>query len=405
MKIKIMRSVLVALFCISVFSSTVFTQKQTIYLYIHNVKTYVDAVEKLIDDYKEVNPDVKIDFTPVELDSYHVKMATLLASQGKMDIYLVHNVDIMKYLPFLEEAPDFVVEDIENNFPDASRVVNINGKYYGYAYTDTMAPFVNIDMYQDAGVDHPEYYEDLPIVDQKITAAMAQSSPDIERYGVNIYVGRPVFTFAYWDEVLMSYGASMLDEKGQPNFNNEAGVKALKLFKSVAHPDVGMWDSFAQGTIATMINASWAVGWVNAYAKEGLNWTTILPLKGTDGTRKSEGYFIMWAVPNFRPAESQKAAFEFLQWVYSKENTTLRQTAGLDMWRFDLASTIEEEYPRLAKFLEAAQYAQLPIMGKNYAAIEKVVCDMIDTYILEEGLSEKELLDQAYKDVMKVISE
>lgn len=203
------------------------------------------------------------------------------------------------------------------------------GEWKGVQYgvpvrSNLLLMFYNRDLFRKAGVAEPGpsfSWDDF----EKTAAALTKGS----QWGFDTYFARHQLTPTIWQAVLNSNGGSLFDAAMKPTFNTPAGAAALEAhlrFLKYAPPGAEthefpqMNEAFRQGRVAIMFN------WGSVYrtvavdpkattVKLGDGGIAALP-RGSLAHGSHRGIWIA-TVP--KDAPHRAAAWEFVQWISSKE--------------------------------------------------------------------------------------
>jgi ABC-type glycerol-3-phosphate transport system substrate-binding protein len=115
-------------------STTASAAKGTITYWSHNNEAFVDANKKLIDDFKKVNPKIKINYQNFPYDVTMQKMKASYAAKNEADIIQVFGAWMPAYLKqgVIAEVPASLSSDYGTKFYEGAVAGYMkDGKYYG----------------------------------------------------------------------------------------------------------------------------------------------------------------------------------------------------------------------------------------------------------------------------------
>jgi len=263
----------------------------------------------------QTDNDVKVVYEAPPWPQLHDKMAANFAS-GQY----VHDIVYMSgWVPeFGDYLVDFVGQlpaDLIADLPKSSfSTVSWGGRRMGVVFTlSLLTLFYNMELLDKAGIKAPpKTWDELKGVAKQLTGG--------GKYGWVLNYGAPEGiggVASYWMCFLQQAGGKMYDDKGQPAFNNDAGVQSLQVMVDLMQftdpgsiSYVGINDAtniFTAGNAAMMMN--WPFMWkpANDPASSkvvGKVGTAILPA-GPAGSASIDGtdaYTITKLSPNPEPA-------------------------------------------------------------------------------------------------------
>ncbi len=233
--------------------------------------------------------------------------------------------------PFFKNAaladPDYEFNDVVRRYVDNIGLVGgpkgylpgPGAKLYGMPYgAETSVMAYRRDLFTKHDLKPPETYDEfekmLPIVKQKTGLGAMTSRGQAGHQCVHA-----------WLLHLNPLGGKVFDDKWNPIFNNEAGVKALKMLKLISDtgpvgvPGYGqgeMLTSFLQGQSVMYLDSSLVFGQVSnpAVSKIDKLVSYVVHPKGVRYSSQSGGLGL--AIP--KNAKNADAGFLLMQWLTSK---------------------------------------------------------------------------------------
>lgn len=369
--------------------------------------------DKLVEEYMEENPDVKIKVNQGEMDDMHNNLFTSLsAGSGAPDIAQIEISQITKFLQAEDQfynLNDYGAEDLSSNFLDWkwSQAQSVDGSFQIGLPTD-IGPttlFYRTDVMEEAG---------LP-TDPEELAAMLQTWDDYYEAAqvIKEKTGKPIT-----DSPELLFNA-LRDQLDQQYFNEddeliiEDTVKDAYDFatKMIQEGLVGKnelwtpeWGSgMADGSHASIPGApAWMIANVKGNAPDaGGNWSlTTIP----EGAGNWGGSFLTIPEQSDHPEE----AYEFISWLTSPE-TQLKSfhSNGLfpstpDVYEDEELLATTDEYfngAQTAKiFAEAAQSVKTIYMGVNYPIVHDEITTALSN-VAAEGADPQEEWDSAVQRI------
>jgi ABC-type glycerol-3-phosphate transport system substrate-binding protein len=350
-----------------------------------------------------------------------------LSNTNRYDIVLAPIANLHSYAeagnierlqPYIDDlaGPSYNVDDFLTGMFETA------GKYKGEIVAipykpDAQLLFYRKDLFEDEairaqykekyGVDLkvPETNEEMMQVAAFFTKSLNPDSP--VEYG---YVNTMLKGASRW--LWINRGASILDENGQPNFNNEDGLKALEytveLGKYAPKEWLQMgWDEgnqfFAAGNAAMM--EQWP----------GL-WTTVQSdtskVKDKVGIAVTPGHTPVlggWGIAINARSQEKELAWKFIEFVTSRDGELLKIEKTMDPTR---ASVYELEgvqafNPNYAVLMESLNYAKtLADTDVPFATSE--LNDVTENYtqqVLTGGMAPQDALAKMEQEYLEVIAE
>ena len=285
------------------------------------------ATEKLVADFEEKNPDIKIDLIWVPQMHYQTKMKTLAAAGQCPDIIYTGDVWVAYMLPFLMDLTDLVERDakeidLDDFFPQALDACRHDGRYYFLSNGMNVSMlYYNRKIFDEAGVKYPAAdwtWEDFISAGQKLTRKGSDGKVDI--WGCDSVTG-------WWGEWLI-----YVRQSGGELFNRELtkcliespeSIRGLKIYydkiytyKFSPAPGRGPSSGFAGGKMA-MLYGGHVATWKD-YNALGLDWDVQMLPKGPAGRKGGE--IAMDAYGISKTCKEREAAWKLLKFIASKEN-------------------------------------------------------------------------------------
>lgn len=225
--------------------------------------------------------------------------------------------------PKLTDPKWFDAGDI---LPAWRKSVQVDGEWYGMPYDgEVTIQIYRTDLFDKAHLKPahtlPQFLANAKKIndpDNRIWGAALRGTPGA---GQNMYI---------WPSIFREYGGKWFDQGGKPTVNSEAGVKALEWYINVMKyapkaatnwnwPDIA--DAFAQGTVASYIDASFTVSVLRDKTKSTVadklgfaRWPA-----GPTGKRVSSIWNWSFPINADLPKKQQIATWLFIQWAASKE--------------------------------------------------------------------------------------
>lgn len=333
----------------------------------------------MVPEFNKYYPHVKVTIDPVPYTELLAKaMLDATAADPTYDIMVLDD----PWTPQVAETGSLV--DLRNDLVDWTKedyawddfnkaplaASEWKGVQYGVPMRSNMLlMFVNKSLYEKAGLPVPtpeltwdEYLEQAPKLVQD-----TDGDGKIDAWAIGTYFKRDPLTPTIWQSIMNSYGGSLLDDQGKPDFDSEAGIKALEIHKdllkyappgSLSHGYSEALSAFRQGQVATSFM------WGSVYRNSAVDPKTttlkpeqvglqVLPI-GTEmgGTNRGIASGTIQA-----KSKNKEAAWAFLQWFSSKEGEKfhVNKLGGFPARKSTLASTPDPENAWLIPVFTALQ--------------------------------------------------
>ncbi len=189
-----------------------------------------DQIPKIVEAYKEVEPNVNLTIEALPVNGYVDKAVTTILGGGGPDILAVDVtqmgtlVDKNLLQPWDDQIKDMDLSD----FAAVIEGGKFDGVYYGLPYrTSSSIMYYNKTMFDEAGVPYPEAgwtYDDMLEIAKKLTIPG-------EQYGVGIGASNadPSNVFLTLSPVIWSYGGDYLNEdQTECTLNTPEAIEAIR---------------------------------------------------------------------------------------------------------------------------------------------------------------------------------
>lgn len=131
------------------------------------------TIQPIIDDFNKKYPNIKVNYVKQDIKQYREKLSTQISNNTGPDVYLFHN----SWYPMLSDLllplslQTITKEEFDKSFyAVAKKDLVKNGAIYGIpTELDTLALYVNSDIFQSAGTKVPDNWEDFGNVARSLT--------------------------------------------------------------------------------------------------------------------------------------------------------------------------------------------------------------------------------------------
>ena len=375
----------------------------------------VEAMETLIANFQEANPDITVTMTHFPYADYRTKVAAAIpAGEGPDVVQLFYGwlndyvaADLIQPLP----ADVFPASEIDAEFFPMVQAMKEGDQYWALpTAVRSLALFYNERLMEEAGVEPPT------TLDEMIEAAKAMTKRDgagnLTQVGMT--AGMTAQDHHWWREGLIRQfgGEPYLDDYQTVNYNSEAGLEALNFYSSMFTGDdavtaIGFMDepqaAFKAGRAGMHIDGSFRIG--SLEGTRGLNWgVTELPATA-DGTRSNYSSYWVNAITTKAEGEKYDAAVKFMEYIVSDEAMQIwLDTVGELPAKPSVGMTDENASdPVFGPFIRGLEYAHTTKFA-NESAQRQLMVEMIERMTLE-GMSAEESLAIAAEAEQQILDE
>jgi ABC-type glycerol-3-phosphate transport system substrate-binding protein len=307
-------------------------------------KPFVDSenMNVIIQEYRKVNPNVTIEYTKKNIETYEQDLLNALAAGNGPDIFSINNTWLNQYLDKIVPAPNnfYTIREYREAFVDAVANDMIrDNKIYGTAmWVDSLALYYNKDLMGTAGIATPP----------KTWDQLARDVRTIKTQDSTGYFTRSGVAMGMYDNVnraqdiiyllMLQAGAVPWSSDGRSSTiassiqrNGESfspGAEGLGFYTSFANPNSANYnwnaesdysvDAFANGRAAYLYGYSYTREQIDAKSPN-LNYD-VANVPQFDLSQPSVNYATYFAEVVSKQATSQvqAAAWDFLKFATSK---------------------------------------------------------------------------------------
>lgn len=351
----------------------------------------VQAMDQLIANFEEANPDITVKHTTFPYADYQTRVvAAKVAGQGPDVVQLFYGWTDQFVNGGLIQPLDpavFPYDAIEADFFPIVSAMKRGDSYYGLpTAVRSLALFYNKDLFAEAGLEPPTNLDEL------VAAAEATTKRD---GGGNITSAGITMDMAgqdhhWWREVLIRQnGGEPYDAEGNVAYDSEAGAAALKFYTDLQTEQkvgqIGFMDegqaAFRAGLAAMTIDGTFRLG---AFEANPFEWGVVELPADANGMRSNYSSYFANAIGATAEGEELIAAQKFLQYISSPEAMEIwLDVVGELPARRDVALTEANlADPILGPFLKGLEYAHTT-QFYDEAAQRQTAIDMVNRVLLE----------------------
>lgn len=418
---------------------------QPVELTIWRVFDSQDTFDPLIEDYRRIHPNVRINYRKLRFEEYEDELIRALAEDRGPDIFSVHNSWMKGYTDLIEPMPDTLrityqeikgtikkepVVTIRNERTMSLRELNddyvqvvpgyvvypatddngTQNRIYGLPLSvDTLALYYNKEILDAAGIPQPpstwEDFQEAIIALTKYDAngGIAQSGAAIGT-GSNIERSADIMSL-----LMMQSGSQMTDARGQARFAEAVSgsggrtlpsADALRFYTDFANPtkEVYTWDqsftnsfdAFAAGQTAFFFGYSYHAPLLEAQAQKLDIELSPMP-QITDDLRARINYANFWVESVSKKSEHSDWAWDFIQFAADEDNVEdFLDAAGKPTALRSLVLRQSEDF-NLSVFADQVLSAQAWYNGDDATAAERAMEEMIDSVVAGTNTVEEAL--------------
>jgi len=186
------------------------------------------VLEELLDKFKELYPDIKIEVKSIKRDEYAQYINNAFMSGEEPDIFYIEPSYFPVYAGkgLLLDLDERINKDSEFHMDDMYKKGMDEGKYDGkqYALPRELSPtlmFANKSMLAKDGLEIDSNNWNWDSMKQIVEQANKDTDNDgkLDQYGIGYF---------WWIEAIYSNGADIIDSKGKPNFGDPRVKEALQ---------------------------------------------------------------------------------------------------------------------------------------------------------------------------------
>ena len=377
----------------------------------------VQAMEQLIENFQEANPDITVKMTHFPYADYRTKVAAAIpAGEGPDVVQLFYGwLNDYKAASLIQPLPaeEFPADQISEDFFPMVQAMREGDNYWALpTAVRSLALFYNERLFEEAGVEAPpETLEELIALGEQMTKR--DGAGNLTQAGFTI--GMTAQDHHWFREGLVRQfgGEPYLDDYKTVNYNSDAGLKALEYYLSLAGDNgiagFGFMDepqaAFKAGLAAMHIDGSFRIGSLNN--TRGLKWgVTELPATA-DGMRSNYSSYWVNAITTKAEGEKYDAAVKFMQYVTSDEAMQIWLDVVGELPAKPSVGLTEENANNevFGPFIKGLAYANTTKFV-NESAQRQILVDMVERVNLagaapaeslaEAAAAEQALLDEYY---------
>lgn len=329
------------------------------------------TMQVIIDDFQRQNPNIKVNYAKQDIKQYRETLTTRIENGKGPDVFYFHNSWYPMFSSILLPFPSDTIsadEFLNSFYPVTQKDLVKNGAIYGIPMNiDTLAMYVNKDIFSSAGLLYPKTWNDF--IDSSRTLTVKDEEGKIKTAGAalgtydNVTHAPDILSLLF-----LQNGVNPEDLEG----SKDRFIGALNFYSSFATDANNVWDntldpsllSFSKGNLAMYFGYSWDFFTIKAF-NPSLNFeiTTVPQLPNQSVNMAS-----YWAAGVSAKSLYQKQALKFVSFLAKKEveekmysEQSKQRVFGEPYARVDLLDSLKENpyvYPILlqAKTAESSAF-------------------------------------------------
>jgi len=280
------------------------------------------TMQTAIADFKKQYPNITVNYVKQDIKQYREKLTTRIQNNTGPDVLLFHNTWLTVFSNTLLPIPDNIISKKEFNtsfYPVAQKDLTKNGAIYGIPTgIDTLSLYINAQLFQAAGAEVPDNWEDFIRVARSLTVT--------DETGKIKTAGAALGTFDNInhapDIIALLFAQNGADIKNLSSTSKSA-ADALTFYTTFSTGNQKIWDDtldksmllFAKGNLAMYFGYSWDYFIIKAINPD-LSFQ-IHPVPHLPGRGMTIASY--WATGVSSKSKYQKEALLFLGFLAKKE--------------------------------------------------------------------------------------
>lgn len=378
----------------------------------------MSAEQAIADAFMDENPNITIEFIPVAYPDYSTKIATAATARDVPDVF-ANGPELAPKIADLGIAQDLTPllgDDFIAGF-DANALEEsyIDGELaYAPYYTIPMSLIYRSDLFEEAGVEAPETWDDFIEVAQALTVDK-DGDGSTDQWGFAMVGAANASGGARFVPVLRSFDAIELVEDGDTwttDMGGEGGAAALQLYSDLvntygvvppgalntAYPDAV--NLMASGQTAMIISGSHAVGSIVNANPDLEGKFASAPIPAGPGGHVSVLGQLGFSIS--ATTEHAEAAADYIKFFLEKENQiAFTEATGRLPVRTDALESPELQTPQYLGFIDAMQYGFLTPPVPYYLNVQQITAEAYQAAIsgTPAGQAAKEAAERIEQEI------
>ncbi len=284
------------------------------------------GVQLAIDDFQRANPNITIEYVKQDPKQYRGRLTTRIQNGTGPDVFRYHNSWVpMLSTVLLPLSSDVITpEEFEKVYPQVIQDdLTKKGAIYGIPLgADTLAMFANTELFEKAGLQVPNTWEEFVSISRKLTVKDPETDK-IKTAGAalgtytNITHASDIVSMLF-----VQQGVDMVALTDTANIKRQEA--ALNFYAAFAKGEQNVWDgtldesllAFAQGNVGLYFGYSWDIFRIQKIS-DSLRFK-VYPVPGLQGGKNATiaGYWVEGASSK---GKNQKEALLFMKYLARPE--------------------------------------------------------------------------------------
>ena len=398
----------------------------TITFWTHTHPPLVDQVEKMIEEYEEMHPNVTVEYQVIPNNEFGDKMITSFSTGTAPDIINMDNNKMTSiYMPKELVVPVDAqalgydsVEDLRDAYvPGAFGGAEYEGEIYGIPSEFNVTAFaINTEHFEEAGLDPndpPETWEEVGEMGQELV--VRDEDGTLKRRGFDFLYLHRGWYHNQFGTLLLQTGGRLVSPDGQEAMIDEPeAVEALEIWYDLVHeyevsdPNVATREAtvpyidFVDGSMSMSLYNPWGMAFITEETPTYNNYK-IVPLPQHDPDNPAAPFYAYyWAVN--AECEHKEEAFKFIQYMASKPGEWLENVNFIQPKKGWDELPEAEAIPFSSVWREQMEVGEFMPVTPHADEVDDIVKDAIDKSLLEE-VPPQEVFDEAAVNIEEVLQE
>ncbi len=359
-------------------------------------ETRVEAMDQLIENFEEANPDITVNQVTFPYADYQTRIVAANMARKGPDVMQLFYGWADKFIAgnLIQPLPEdtFPAAQIEEEFFPIVSAMKRDGQYYGLpTAVRSLALFYNKDLFEEAGIDGPPETLD-ELVEYGKQLAVRNDAGNFETVGLTLDMAGQ--DHQWWREVLVRQmgGVPYNEDYTQVTYDDDAaGAEALEFYTNLQKKHgigaPGFMDegqaAFRAGRAAMTIDGTFRLGSFNDI--EDFEWGVAELPANDEGVQSNYASYFANAIGSSAEGEELEAAVKFLEYISSDEamQVWLEVVGELPARREAAMTNANMNDPIYGPFLAALPYAHTTLFVDE-AAQRQTAIDMANRVFLQD---------------------
>ncbi|MEK9178338.1 MAG: sugar ABC transporter substrate-binding protein [Patescibacteria group bacterium] len=281
-----------------------------------------NVVSQVISDFERQNPNIKIDYSKQDIKDYRERLSTRIKEGSGPDIFRFHNSWYPMLSEYLLPLPQSVItkdEFVKNYYPVTRYDLVKKGAIYGIPlHIDTLALYVNREMFEAAGLSPPKTWEEFRDVAYSLTVKDEEGNIKTTGAGLgtfeNVSHAPDIISLLLIQNGVDVYKLSL----------DQRLYDTLDFYTSFAREGQSIWNStldnslvaFSKGNLAMFFGYSWDLFTIRALNPDLAFEVIPVPQLDIDAPKNFSSY---WAEGVSSESKHKKESFLFMEFLARKD--------------------------------------------------------------------------------------